>query len=1226
MYSPWVVIAFICLYVGTLFLVALWVERGSARAAQVVNKPIVYALALAVYCTSWTFYGSVGSAASAGMLFLTIYLGPTLAIIFWWFVLRKLVRIKSTQRITSIADFISARYSKSALLAAIATVIALVGTTPYIALQLKAVTSTFTLITAANSPSDALLEGNIGPIVVGLMILFTILFGVRRLDPTERHRGVVTVLAIESIVKLIAFLAVGVFVTFFMYDGFGDIFQRLSESPFRDMTSVAGQSVSSYITWMTYLVLAMSAILFLPRQFHVAVVENSNENHIKTAMWFLPLYLFLINIFVVPIAAGGLLQGRSVAEADTFVLTLPLLQGQPWLALLAFIGGFSAATGMVVVSTMTLATMTTNHLLLPAIERIDWLRFMRRHLLKARWVAVTGVLLLGFWVERVIGDSYTLVNMGIIAFAAALQFAPAVLGGLFWRRGNRVGAVMGLTTGFLIWFYTLLLPSFVKSGWLSNRLLDNGPWGIQLLKPEQLFGLVELAPVNHTVFWSMLFNIGLYVLCSLYFKQSEEENRSVETFVNALAVAPVQPLKSVKADIDLTGRKELIRNLLTHYFTDSLSDTIIERSLNEVGLSGRSQVSVVELTQLYSQIKSALAGSIGAASAHQAMHRVNLFTGEEAKQLSEIYGQILADLKVSPEELYKRIDYYQERDSLLAAQAAELEEQVRVRTRALRIEAEVSHQLTTILDRRELLQNVVNHIQTELDFYHTHVYLIEEETGDLVLAEGSGQVGQQLKAKGHRLTQQQGIVGMVASTARAFKSDNVEEIENFVRNPLLPDTKSELAVPLLKGDQVLGVLDIQSKEVGRFSEEDVSLLQSIANQTAIAVDNARLVARTQTALREVERLNRRLTHDAWVETVEEKEAFGYRFRGGMPQAITKDSNVWSPPMKEAVKKKQLVKMSRGGNGDKSQSELGLPLMLRGQVIGVLGVKREKQVDWTDEEVSAVNAVADQISRALENARLSEEQEKTIEQLKEIDRLKSEFLTSMSHELRTPLNSIIGFADVLLQGIDGDLPDMAVNDIRLIHSSGQHLLALINDILDLSKIEAGKMELIREPIDIGESINDVLAASNSLVKDKPVEILVDKPDDLPPLYADKLRLNQILLNLVSNAAKFTDEGSITIKANIDEENPDKMRVAVIDTGIGIPEEKQHSIFDRFRQADGTTTRKYGGTGLGLAITLNLTEMHDGELKVKSEPNGGSEFFFTIPLANNHVEQFDPELLD
>jgi signal transduction histidine kinase len=324
-------------------------------------------------------------------------------------------------------------------------------------------------------------------------------------------------------------------------------------------------------------------------------------------------------------------------------------------------------------------------------------------------------------------------------------------------------------------------------------------------------------------------------------------------------------------------------------------------------------------------------------------------------------------------------------------------------------------------------------------------------------------------------------------------------------------------------------------------------------------------------------------------------------------------------MKTAATKKQLVKQTHPGNGHPPESELAVPLVLRGEVIGVLGIKREETQDWAEDEVSAVEAVADQLTRALENARLSQEQEKTIVQLQEIDRLKSEFLTSMSHELRTPLNSIIGFADVIIQGIDGDIPDLAMNDVKLIHNSGQHLLALINDILDINKIEAGMMELVREPLDLNESVRDVLAASNSLIKDKPVEIVPDISEELPEVFADKLRLNQILLNLISNALKFTHEGSITIKAVVDEQDTNRACISIIDTGIGIPPDKIGAIFDRFRQADSSTTREYGGTGLGLAICRQLVELHGGELDARSEVGVGSEFYFTIPLAGTEGQE-------
>ncbi len=545
-----------------------------------------------------------------------------------------------------------------------------------------------------------------------------------------------------------------------------------------------------------------------------------------------------------------------------------------------------------------------------------------------------------------------------------------------------------------------------------------------------------------------------------------------------------------------------------------------------------------------------------------------------------------------------------------------LEERVRQRTRALETAADISLELTSILDTNQLLRAIVDRLQTEFDFYHIHIYLREPDSTDLVMAQGTGEVGRQLKAQGHQLKMGEGIVGTVAETNKPFISNNVDKSPNFVRNPLLLDTRSELAVPLRKGNLVVGVLDIQSNQPDRFTPEDLSLMQSVANQTATALDNARLLAETHAVLAELERLNQRITRDRWEQFKKEVPIQGYRFQGESRKIIP-DDKAWLSPMAQAATRKQLVTQTHGDNGERPKSELAVPLVLRGEVIGVLGVKREERPEWAEEEVSAVETVANQIALALENARLSKEQEKTIFQLQEVDRLKSEFLTSMSHELRTPLNSIIGFADVLLQGIDGELNELALNDIQLIYNSGQHLLALINDILDLSKIEAGRMELVREPLPIEGLINETLAATSSLLKEKPIQVAVDVDEDLPPVYADKLRLNQILLNLVSNAAKFTEDGQITIKARIAETEPDKMFVSISDTGIGIPEDKFKAIFDRFSQADNSTTRRYGGTGLGLPICQQLVEMHGGQIGMTSEVNVGSTFYFTIPLAPEGV---------
>lgn len=548
-----------------------------------------------------------------------------------------------------------------------------------------------------------------------------------------------------------------------------------------------------------------------------------------------------------------------------------------------------------------------------------------------------------------------------------------------------------------------------------------------------------------------------------------------------------------------------------------------------------------------------------------------------------------------------------------------LEDQIEERTKFFKTIAEMSGQITSISDIDELLSYITNHIRDDFNFYHAHIYLVDDTTGDLVMAEGSGEVGQKLKAQGHRLGAGEGIVGTVAATNQHFLSNNVNEVLNFVRNKLLPRTNSELAVPLRRGDKVLGVLDIQSEEINRFTNEEVELMQSLANQIAVAIDNVRLLSEAQDALQEVERLNSRLTGQIWEEFVEAEPIAGYRFIGGDRPKILPDSKAWLSPMQDAINQKQLVHQIIDGNGDQSQLGLAVPLVVQGKVIGTLGVNRPVSQRWIEEELSAVETVAGQVARALENARLNKEQGKIILQLKEVDRLKSEFLASMSHELRTPLNSIIGFADILLQGIDGPLTDNALMDITAIHNSGKHLLALINDILDLSKIEAGRMELSCSAITISHMFKEVSSSVSSLLKDKPLELIQKVEPDLPPIWADSLRLSQIIINLVSNAIKFTEQGIVTMGAKIYERNGRLMHVYVQDTGIGIPSDKFHIVFEHFRQVDSRVSRQYQGTGMGLAIAKQLVELHGGKMWLDSELGEGSVFQFTVPF----VEKEQPE---
>jgi len=683
MFDSLTILGVVCLYMGLLSAVAAWAEGKSRKGRSLANNPLVYSFALGVYCTTWTYYGSVGTAATSGLLFLTVYFGPTMVIVLWGTIQRKLIRIRNEYRITSIADFISSRYNRSQALAALVTVIAFVGITPYLALQFKAVGSTFAMLTAADREILPGLASYRDLLVTGLLIVFTIVVGMRRLDAAERHPGMMMALAVECCVKLVAFLAAGAFVTYGMFAGFGDILDRTGNLAYALPKAELTEPFSA-LKWNAYLLASMAAVMCLPRQFHVAVIENLDENHVKTAMWVFPLYLLLISVFTFPIAVAGLLKGFPMDAADTFVLALPLNEGQTLLSLFVFLGGLSAAAGMIMVCSIAISTMMTNHLLLPMFGWFRPLGLLRRHLLGCRWCVVTLFICIGYWSQKYVGEPYMLGNMGMISFAAVAQFAPALFGGLFWRRAHEAGAFVGIAGGFLIWIYTLLLPAFIESGWWSNTILNEGLWGIRWLNPRSLFGLALGDPVLHSLFWSMLFNIGAFVIVSLSFEQSEEQQRRVEEFMGASATRPALGVPAGgRRSIHLGEKEVLIVDLLSEFFGPWKAIEITEECVAHAGLAGKKWITVLELSELLSQVERTLTGSVGAAEAHKALADQHVITPTEARAISEAYGEILAELNVPPEELKQRIDYHRERATLLARHAAELEEKVSERTKEL---------------------------------------------------------------------------------------------------------------------------------------------------------------------------------------------------------------------------------------------------------------------------------------------------------------------------------------------------------------------------------------------------------------------------------------------------------------------------------------------------------------------------------------------------------------
>ncbi len=525
----------VCLaYVALLFLVAFVAERAGVqgKGGWLLRSPLVYTLSLSIYCTAWTFYGAVGNAARSGLEYVTIYLGPSLVILGWWWILRRLVRIGRSHKVTSIADLISSRFGKSNTLAIVVTLMAVMTVTPYIALQLQSVSLSLSIFSAAEqsgagTPMDQ--QSAALWIAVGLAI-FTVLFGTRNLNVNERHHGVVIAVAAEAVVKLVALLAVGVFVVWGIAGGLPETMARIDASDL-------GTWQTDGSRWTALTFLSAAAFLCLPRMFQVMVVENQDEAHLKIASWAFPLYLFLMSLFVVPIAVIGLEVLPEGSNPDLFVLSLPLSQGREGLAMFSFLGGFSSATSMVIVATLALSTMVSNHVVMPVFLRLrqgtaSQSGDVREVVILARRLSILVIIGLGYIYYLASGGSGALTAIGLVSFAGVAQFLPAMLGGIFWRGATRFGALCGLLTGFTLWIFTMLLPSFGVGVFLSVEIFEQGLFGAGVIRPHALFGIEGMDPMVHAVLWSLLLNSLVFAVLSLFTFPNPLERLQGAQFVN----------------------------------------------------------------------------------------------------------------------------------------------------------------------------------------------------------------------------------------------------------------------------------------------------------------------------------------------------------------------------------------------------------------------------------------------------------------------------------------------------------------------------------------------------------------------------------------------------------------------------------------------------------------------------------------------------------------------
>jgi hypothetical protein len=670
----------VCLiYVVFLFLIAFAAERAALEGkGGWLRSPLIYTLSLSIYCTAWTFYGAVGYAARSGLEYLTIYIGPSLVMIGWWWLLRKLVRIGRSQRITSIADLISSRYGKSNLLAVGVTVLAVIGTTPYIALQLQSVTVSFDVFSSAyGAELTEATQGSNALLVAAGLTLFTIVFGTRNLDVNERHHGVVMAVAVEAIVKLFALLAVGIFVVWGLGGGVSETLARIDASEI-------GQWQMHGDRWATLIFLSGAAFLCLPRMFQVMVVENEDEDHLRTASWAFPAYLMIMSLFVVPIAVVGLDLMPAGSNPDFFVLTVPLATGNDALAMLSFIGGFSSATSMVIVAALALSTMVSNHIVMPI-----WLSTqsvgasvsgdVRHVVLLSRRISIGAVVFLGYLYFRLSGGGSALASIGLISFAGVAQFLPVLIGGIFWRGATRTGAFVGLTVGFVIWAYTLLLPSFGAGTLVSETMLAEGLMGLGWLRPQAFFGITGMDPLVHAVFWSILLNTMSFFIASLVGFPSPLERLQGAQFVNVFehSSTPQSWAGSLAQTEDLMVMAQRIIGARE-------AQNLFEREAKRQGMSGLLPEPSPDFLQ---RLERELAGSVGAATAHA------------------MIGQIVGGASVSVEDLMAVADETAQMMEYSSRLEAKSEEQART-ARQLR---QANEKLTLISEQKDSFLSQVSH-------------------------------------------------------------------------------------------------------------------------------------------------------------------------------------------------------------------------------------------------------------------------------------------------------------------------------------------------------------------------------------------------------------------------------------------------------------------------------------------------------------------------------------
>ena len=692
-----VLIAVSLFYVFILFVVAFGAEKltNSGR-ARWLRSPLVYTLSLSIYCTAWTFYGAVGYAARSGLEYLTIYIGPTLIMLGWWWILRKMIRVGRSQGVTSIADLLSSRFGKSNSVAVLVTIMAVVGTTPYIALQLQSVTLSLSVFASYDSQTSVFMDNSRAAfwLAIGLA-LFTILFGTRSLNANERHHGVVMAIALEAVVKLLALIAVGIFVVWGISGGISNVINEI------DSSTIGHWDVDNS-RWVALTFLSAAAFICLPRMFQVLVVENEDEDHLRTASWAFPIYLLLISLFVVPIAVVGLNMMPENSNPDFFVLSIPLAMGRDNLAIFSFLGGFSSATSMVIVASLAVATMVSNHIVMPLFLRwssgkASGFGDVRFVVLTSRRISIGVILLLGYLYFELSGGGAALAAIGLVSFTGVAQILPSLLGGLFWRGATRSGAIAGLISGFSVWIYVSFLPSLGDGIVFSSSFIKEGPFGLDWLRQQALFGIEGLDPLVHAIFWSISLNSFFFFFVSIL-----SFPRPIERLQGAQIVNVFQYEPSPQA---WTAQKAQAEDLMV--MCQRIMGVQQAKNLfnEEVIRQGSSSDLPEPVPDFLNRLEKELAGTVGTATAHAMISQI---VGGSSISVQDLMA--VADETVQIREYSQRLEQQSEQISRTARQLRIANEQLtKLSVQKDVFLSQVSHELrtpmTSILAFSEILKD-----------------------------------------------------------------------------------------------------------------------------------------------------------------------------------------------------------------------------------------------------------------------------------------------------------------------------------------------------------------------------------------------------------------------------------------------------------------------------------------------------------------------------------------